>query len=164
MKNLFDDISEKTKSAVSDLTTTIASTAVSAIDFGDKAVISVKQVGADLSKGIGQVTDEIGVVAGAALTDSANFAGRTLSTIAISAFDQNGDGQIDQEDVKIATEKCVSALKEVSKEIASSNLVKETATAAAVGAAIAIPVPLIGPVTGAVVGATLGAYKHFTKK
>ena len=164
MKNLFDDISEKTKSAVSDLTKTISSTAASAMDFGDKTVITVKQVGTDLSKGIVEATDEIGVVAGTVFTDSANFAGRTLSTIAISAFDQNGDGQIDQEDVRIATEKCVSALKEASKEIASSNLAKETATAAAVGAAIAIPVPLIGPVTGAVVGATLGVYKHFTKK
>ena len=164
MKNIFTDISEKTKSAVSDLTTNISSSTASAIEFGEKTVTTVKQVGTDLSQSIEQATNKFGAVAGTAITETANIAGRTLSTIATSAFDQNGDGQLDQEDVRIATEKCVALAKEVAKEIASSSLAKDTASAAAVGAIIAIPVPLIGPMTGAVIGATLGAYKHFTKK
>jgi hypothetical protein len=168
MKNLFSDIAEKTKSAVSDLTTSIASTASpivsSAVDLADKTANTVKQAGTSLSKGIEQTTGDIASVAGPALTETVNLAGRTLSTIATSVFDQNGDGQLDQQDVKIATEAFVSALKDVSRGVASSSLAKETATAAVVGAAIAIPIPLIGPVVGATIGATLGAYKHFTKK
>ena len=172
MKNLFSDITEKTKSAVSDLTTSIAATAnpivSSAVDLADKTANTIKQAGTSLSKGVEQTAGDIASVAGPALTETVNIAGRTLSTIAPSAFDQNGDGQLDQQDVKLATESFISTVKEVSKdiskEIASSSLAKETATAAAVGAAIAIPIPLIGPVAGATIGATLGAYKHFTKK
>ncbi len=111
-----------------------------------------------------QAVDDVTNITGSAISETADFASRTLSTIAIAAFDQNGDGELNQEDLKIATEKCVDFVKVASKEIASSSLVKETAAAAAIGAAIAIPVPLIGPMVGAAVGASLGAYKHFTKK
>ncbi|MEQ1667488.1 MAG: hypothetical protein ABL868_03440 [Sulfuriferula sp.] len=94
-----------------------------------------------------------------------------MTTVAKAAFDQNGDGQLDQEDLKILTVKGVELAKAVAAEVgslakvvASSSLVKDTAAAAAVGAAIAIPVPIVGPATGAVVGAVIGAYSHITKK
>ena len=64
----------------------------------------------------------------------------------------------------VLTEKGIELAKAASKSIASSELVKDTASAAAVGAAIAIPVPFVGPAAGAVVGAALGAYSHVTKK
>lgn len=95
----------------------------------------------------------------------------SISTVATTVLDQNGDGELNQEDLKLLTEKGMKAVGAVAteagrivKEAASSELVKESAAAAAVGAAIAIPVPVVGPATGAVIGAAIGAYKNVTRK
>lgn len=99
-----------------------------------------------------------------AASAAARTAKRVVTTIAITALDQNGDGEVDQEDVRILTQKSLAVSKAVVKDVASSSLVKDTAAAAAVGAVIAIPVPLVGPATGAVIGAALGAYSNLRKK
>ena len=95
----------------------------------------------------------------------------TVSSIAHSVGDLNGDGKIDGEDVKIAAEwakkSAVSAgteARRIGKEALDSDMVKDAAAGAAVGAAIAIPVPVIGPLAGAAIGAGLGVYKNIVKK
>ena len=92
-------------------------------------------------------------------------------TIATSALDQDGDGNFDQDDIKILTEKSINTGKaavdkstEILKDAAKSTLAKDVAAGAAVGAAVAIPVPLIGPAAGSVIGAGLGVYKNITGK
>ena len=103
-----------------------------------------------------------------------NLAGKikdAVSATAILAGDLNGDGKVDHEDAKIATEwakKSASAAADeaakISKEAMRSDMVKDAAAGAAVGAAIAIPVPVIGPLVGAAIGAGLGVYKNIIKK
>jgi hypothetical protein len=93
--------------------------------------------------------------------------GEKLSvTVATTILDQDGDGKLDQEDLKQLTQKGLSLAKSaatevarVTSEAAKSDLAKDSAAAAVVGAAIAVPVPLIGPAAGAAIGAALGAYK-----
>lgn len=116
-------------------------------------VSGASSVAADIAKNVGAASIAVGSVAK-----------RSVETVATTVFDQNGDGKLDQEDLKLLTEKGIELAKAASKSIASSELVKDTASAAAVGAAIAIPVPFVGPAAGAVVGAALGAYSHVTKK
>jgi hypothetical protein len=108
--------------------------------------------------------------AGQAITRAANAAGSMVGTVATQIGDLNGDGKIDEEDLKIATarakEFATAAADEtvrLGKEALKSDMVKDAAAGAAVGAAVAIPVPIIGPAAGAVVGAGLGVYKNLTK-
>lgn len=108
--------------------------------------------------------------AGQAITRAANTAGSLAGTVTMQLGDLNGDGKIDEEDLKIATarakEFASAATKEavnVGKDALRSDLAKDAAAGAAVGAAVAIPIPLVGPAVGAVVGAGLGVYKNLTK-
>jgi hypothetical protein len=96
---------------------------------------------------------------------------KTTKTVATSILDQDGDGKVDQSDVKILTEKGVKLSKaaavksgELIKEASKSSLAKDAAAGAAIGAAIGVPLPIVGPVTGSVVGAGLGVYKNMTGK
>ena len=109
--------------------------------------------------------------AGSAVSAAAVGARRSASTVATAALDQNGDGKLDQQDLKIMTEKGVALARAtaeeagvLAKQVASSELVRDAAAGAAVGAAIAIPVPLVGPGAGAVAGAAIGVYAHLRKK
>lgn len=104
------------------------------------------------------------VATGNSLTIGADVAKRSASTIATAAFDQNGDGTFDQDDLKILTQKFVATGMDAAKGIAQSDLVKKSAAGAVVGGAIASVVPGIGTVAGAVIGAGGAAYKHFTEK
>lgn len=67
----------------------------------------------------------------------------------------DGDGKVDEEKVRVATEwakeKTIATANEVSrlgKEAMKSDMVKDAAAGAVVGAAIAVPVPVIGPLAG----------------
>lgn len=109
----------------------------------------------------------VGSIASAA----AHSVGRTAKTIAVTALDQDGDGILSQNDVKIMTKKGLAAGKagaeaslEAATEVAKSDLVKESAAAAVVGAAVAAPIPIIGVGTGALIGGAIGAYAHFRSK
>ena len=93
-----------------------------------------------------------------------------VAGVATRVGDLNGDGVVDAEDARIATqwakEKASAIGDEASKlgkAAVRSDLAKDAASGAAVGAAIAIPVPVIGPAAGAVIGAGLGIYKNITK-
>jgi hypothetical protein len=109
--------------------------------------------------------------AGQAIIRATSSAGNMAGVIATQIGDLNGDGKVDEEDLKIATARAkgfasdaaVGAAK-MGKEALKSDMAKDAAAGAAVGAAVAIPIPLIGPAAGAVVGAGLGIYKNITKK
>lgn len=99
-------------------------------------------------------------------TSSSNIWGKLARQIG----DLNGDGKIDEKDLKIAAKKTKQLASSVAgeaakfgKEVLKSELVKDAAAGAAVGAVVAIPVPIVGPATGAIVGAGLGVYKNLTK-
>jgi len=109
--------------------------------------------------------------AGQAVSRTARSAGKFASTVATQVGDLNGDGKVDAEDLKIATERAKKAAGAASdeatklgREALQSDMVKDAAAGAAVGAVIAVPIPLIGPVGGAAVGAAFGVYKNLTKK
>jgi hypothetical protein len=92
------------------------------------------------------------------------------SRIATQIGDLNGDGKIDAEDWKIATDNAkkfaIAATDEagkLGKAALRSDLAKDAAAGAAVGAVIAVPITIICPIAGATVGSILGAYKNFTK-
>ncbi len=110
-----------------------------------------------------------------AATSAKNMGGQ----VAMKIGDLNGDGKIDAEDFKIATEKTKQAATimadqatPVGKIVVRSDIGKEAVAGAVIGAVIgavvAFFIPFMSPVTGFAVGATigavLGAYKGFTKK
>lgn len=108
-------------------------------------------------------------------TDAAKRASETVmntsKNVAVTVFDQDGDGKFDQEDVKILTEKATTVSKslfnkssEILNEASKSKMAKDAAAGAAVGAVVAIPVPIIGPIAGSVIGAGVGVYKNVTGK
>lgn len=105
------------------------------------------------------------------LKDFAGKAKDVISSAAVMVGDLNGDGKVDEEDARIATEwakkTAVSIGEEagkLGKEAMRSDLAKDAASGAAIGAVVAIPIPVIGPIGGAAVGAGLGVYKNLTKK
>lgn len=170
--------SDKTKAAAAGLKRSVAlGVSVTGAAVGG-ASTAISATSKNLVVGAGRVATRAGSAARVAADAAGDFAAsatdltkRSMNTVATAAFDQNGDGKLDQEDLKILTVKGVALAKvaaaeagTLAKSVASSPLVKDTAAAAAVGAAIAVPVPLVGPAAGAVVGAALGAYSHITKK
>ena len=109
--------------------------------------------------------------AGSSISSALQTAKNSAVTVATTILDQDGDGKLDQEDLKQLTQKGLSLAKSaatevarVTSEAAKSDLAKDSAAAAVVGAAIAVPVPLIGPAARTAIGAALGAYKNLTKK
>ena len=167
MYGVVQSINTDASALLSGLTESIHKNISTAEDLANKASTSITsgteqafEFVSDMAKKFGNSSAEIGEITK-----------RSASTIATTIFDQNGDGSLDQEDLKILTEKSIDLSKlaaesviDAAKSIASSDLVKDSAAAAAVGAVIAVPVPLVGPATGAVVGAIVGAYSHLTKK
>lgn len=94
----------------------------------------------------------------------------SVSGLATRVGDLNGDGKLDEEDVRIAkqwaTNKATTIGEEATKlgrDAIRSDLAKDAASGAAVGAVVAVPIPLVGPAFGAVIGAGLGVYKNITK-
>lgn len=105
------------------------------------------------------------------LKEMAAKAKNAASTAAILVGDLNGDGKVDEEDLKIAAEWAKKKANTIgneasrlSKEALRSEMVKDAAAGAAIGAAIAVPVPVIGPLAGATIGAGLGVYKNIISK
>jgi hypothetical protein len=93
-----------------------------------------------------------------------------LSSAATLVGDLNGDGKVDEDDLRIASQwakdaACSAAEEAVrlGKHALRSDMVKDAAAGAVAGAAIAAPVPFVGSVTGATVGAGLGIYKNLNK-
>lgn len=94
----------------------------------------------------------------------------SISSVATMVGDLNGDGKVDEHDLRIATDWAKNTVSSVgdeaariAKEAVRSDMAKDATAGAAIGAAIAVPVPVIGPIAGAVVGAGLGVYKNLTK-
>ena len=84
------------------------------------------------------------------ISDGYDVAVRSASTVANTAFDQNGDGVFDQEDLKLLTKKGLDVGKAVAKEAGNmakqasqSALVQDVAAAAAVGAVLGTMIPLV---------------------
>ncbi len=85
--------------------------------------------------------------------------------------DLNGDGKFDEEDLKIAIAKgkevaslVANEAGALAKDVARSDLVKDTAAGAVVGAALFSVLPLVGTATGAVVGGAAVAAKKLLSK
>ena len=97
------------------------------------------------------------------LVEAGKIAKDSAKTIAVAVLDQDGDGVIDQKDVKIITKKAKKEVKKFAKEVKESEMVKDAAAGAAIGAAVAVPVPIIGPVAGAAIGASVGVYANIVK-
>ncbi|MDI4635822.1 hypothetical protein J7U46_22340 [Pelomonas sp. V22] len=167
-------LEEKAKAAAAGVKRGVAATGAALGSASGAMVEASKSSAASVGRGavrVGSAAKAAASTAGEVATSAVEMTKRSVATVATAAFDQNGDGQLDQEDLKILTEKGVALAKVAAVEVgalaksaASSPLVKDTAAAAAVGAAIAVPVPLVGPAAGAVVGAAIGAYAHITKK
>ena len=86
---------------------------------------------------------------------------------ALRVSDLNSDGQVDNEDAKIAGGKARRAAAKVAegagtlaRAAAKHDMVKDAAAGAAIGAAVGIPVPVIGPAAGAAIGAVVGVAKN----
>ena len=94
----------------------------------------------------------VGRAVGRVAADVGGATARGAGVVSSSLLDLNNDGRIDEEDLRIATERGILLAKQVAEELASSDTVKSTGKAAIVVATIAIPVPLIGPGFGALVG------------
>jgi len=119
---------------------------------------------------IADKTKKASVSVGEALSDVCEVAKESAKTIAVAVFDQNGDGEVTKEDIRILSKRGANAGKKVAErtvkiieEASKTELVKEAAAGALVGAAVAVPVPLIGPVAGAAIGASIGVYANVTR-
>ena len=139
--------------AVPDATSASGAVARKAAVSAADGVRSSLAAGQEAASRAGRVAVESARVAGKVAADAAQLGQRSAVTVATTLFDQNDDGKVDQQDLKILTEKTARLTKKVAVEVGSSETVKRTATAAAIGAVIAVPVPVVGPVAGAVVGA-----------
>ena len=133
---------------------------------GNAAVVKAGSAGSAVASGSRRSATSAknaAVATGSALAAGMGAAKRSAATAATAAFDQNGDGKFDQDDIKIMAQKGVEVAKGIAieaghlaKRAAKSEMSKDAATGAAIGAAVAVPIPLIGPVFGAVVGAGAG--------
>lgn len=92
--------------------------------------------------------------------DVTNAAGKVAKTTMTSITDLNGDGKIDEEDLKIALDKAKSVggvvaeeAGEMAKTATKHPLVKDAAAGALVGGAIGTVFPIVGTTIGAAVGA-----------
>lgn len=131
-----------------------------------RVIVSSSAAGmASVSKAGGQVVSA-GLVVGRHVASGAKSAGTAIATAASavsrSVGDLNGDGKVDEEDLRIAQ----NALKRTAtvvgaeaagfgKSVLRHEMTKDAATGAIIGAAIAAPLPLVGPAVGAAAGAAI---------
>jgi len=98
-------------------------------------------------------------------SDVTNVASKVAKTTMKSLTDLNGDGKIDEEDLKIALEKAKSVggavaeeAGEMAKSAAKHPMVKDAAAGALVGGALASIIPGVGTAVGAAVGAAFSVF------
>lgn len=116
-------------------------------------------------------TKEVSQKIGSKLAETGKLAKETAGTIGNTIFDQDGDGVVTQNDVRILSEKGKEVSKKaaneviiIAKEAKKSDLVKEAAAGAIIGALIAIPIPILGPAMGAAIGAAIALVIYIKKK
>jgi hypothetical protein len=103
-------------------------------------------------------------VIGESVSEVGASVGRTASTIGTTLLDQNGDGQLDQEDVRIATEKASKTVKEVVSMVVSFRLVKALIAGAVVGFVLIGPlIPFMSNFKGAMLGAIIAVLFYLKK-
>lgn len=124
----------------------------------------------NMAKRLGRAGRKIASDTAEGVTKLARGTADLTKEVAKYAFDLNGDGKVDEEDLKLAVQEGKRFSKSVAEEVgklardaAQSELAKEAAAGALVGAAIAVPVPGIGPVAGATIGASISAYRNITR-
>lgn len=124
----------------------------------------------DRIRDIGHKTKEAAANVSDKVSKTVGVVKESAQTVAITILDQDGDGKVSQDDVKIITEKgkvlaekAADEVISIAKEAKKSNLLMEAAAGAIVGALIAIPVPFIGPLYGAAIGASIGLYAHVVR-
>lgn len=142
-------VGRKLSGATDSATNATRTAAVSVVAGTKKSAVASKQAlvraGTATMRG-GRVVGKAAVDAGGAVARGAGVVGTTL-------LDLNNDGKIDEEDLRIATERGIAVARQAADEFASSETVKSAGKAGIVVATIAIPVPLIGPAGGFVLGA-----------
>ena len=147
-KAALTQVGRKLSNATDSATRATRKVTASAIAGTNRSAAASKQVlvrAGDATARAGRVVGKAAVDAGGAVVRSAGIVGTTL-------LDLNNDGRIDEEDLKIATERGIAVAKQVAEELASSESVKGAGKAGIVVATIAIPVPFVGPVFGFAVG------------
>lgn len=171
ISDMGSNAAEATVGQISQTATIIGKTTGETVSEAGAIVQSTYVFAVDSASRAGSAATEVAGSMGSAIAAGAETFRRGVATVATTALDQNGDGIFDQEDIKLLTQSSLAATKAVAtemgglaKEVVSSELVKDAASAAAVGAAIAIPVPLIGPTAGAVIGGVIGVYTNLRKK
>lgn len=135
--------------------------------FAKDAATSAKALATQASNSASDAAASAKNFAAQAANTVSEVAGKTVDLVG----DLNGDGKVDGEDLKIAIAKGKEVASMVAneagilaKEVARSEMVKDTAAGAAVGAVLASFVPLVGTATGAVVGGAVVAGKKLLSK
>lgn len=135
--------------------------------FAKDAATSAKTLAAQASNSASDAASSAKDFATQAANTVSDAVGKTVDLVG----DLNGDGKFDGEDLKIAIAKGKEVASMVAneagtlaKEVARSEMVKDTAAGAAVGAALASVLPIVGTVTGAVVVGALVAGKKLLSK
>lgn len=135
--------------------------------FAKDAAASAKTLAAQASSSASDAAASAKNFAVQAANTVSEVAGKTVDIVG----DLNGDGKVDEEDLKIALAKgkelATMAANEagtLAKEVLKSNLVKDAAAGAVVGAVLVSPIPFVGTAAGAVIGGTIGAVNSLGKK
>lgn len=135
--------------------------------FATDAANSAKELASHATNSASDAASSAKFFAVQAANTVSDAVGKTVDLVG----DLNGDGKFDGEDLKIAIAKgkevasiVASEAGALAKDVARSEMVKDTAAGAAVGAALASVVPLVGTVTGAVIGGAAVAAKKLLSK
>jgi hypothetical protein len=135
--------------------------------FAKDAATSAKALATQASNSASDAAASAKNFSAQAANTVSKVAGKTVDLVG----DLNGDGKVDEEDLKIALAKgkalATMAANEagtLAKEVLKSNLVKDAAAGAVVGAVLVSPIPFVGTAAGAVIGGTIGAVTSLGKK
>lgn len=156
---------------------TEGASANNAADVPASVTKKARDAAAALASESSRIASETASAAKNAAAIIGNKASQVASDAAILVGDLNGDGVVDEEDLKIARGYAAGALSSaasgltvagqeagnLAKSVARAPLAKDVATYAAVGAVIAIPIPFVGSALGAAVGAGLGLLRNFKR-
>lgn len=138
-----------------------------AASFAAEAASSAKELASKATNSASDAASSAKDFAVQAANTVSDAVGKTVDLVG----DLNGDGKFDGEDLKIAIAKgkevasiVANEAGALAKDVAKSEMVKDTAAGAVVGAALCSVLPVVGTATGAVVGGAAVAAKKLLSK